>query len=166
MILSENADNVATIAAAGAIPSLVQLLKATSAAEVQLSAAGALHNLAQNADNQVMIAAAGSIPPLVQLLGTISPSGVQRNAAATLMILSADADNQVTIAAAGAIPPLVLLLRPGSDDLLKEVATRALETLGHSNTKNRAAVAVAGASAGVDVLEKMERLQERLQLGI
>ncbi|KAG1675572.1 hypothetical protein FOA52_014160 [Chlamydomonas sp. UWO 241] len=60
----------------------------------------------------------------------------------------------VTIVAAGAIPPLVLLLRPGSDDLPKEVATRALETLGHSNTKNRAAIAI----AGVDALDKMERL--------
>ncbi|KAG1670426.1 hypothetical protein FOA52_010161 [Chlamydomonas sp. UWO 241] len=69
-----------------------------------------------------------------------------------------DVRSMVTIAAAGAIPPLVLLLRPASNDLPKEIATFALKLLGHSNTQNRAAIAAAGASAGVDVLEEMERL--------
>ncbi|KAG1657282.1 hypothetical protein FOA52_005476 [Chlamydomonas sp. UWO 241] len=74
------------------------------------------------------------------------------------MLLARNSDNKIVIVAAGAIPPLVLLLRPGSDNLPKEYATQALETLGQSNTKNRDAIAAAGASAGVDVLEKMERL--------
>ncbi|KAG1654799.1 hypothetical protein FOA52_007878 [Chlamydomonas sp. UWO 241] len=74
------------------------------------------------------------------------------------MVLAGNAANKVTIASAGAIPPLVLLLRPGSEDILKHFATRALEALGYNNTKNCAAIATAGASAGVDVLEKMERL--------
>ncbi|KAG1663063.1 hypothetical protein FOA52_011583 [Chlamydomonas sp. UWO 241] len=114
--------------------------------------------LACLAHNQITIAAAGAIPPLVQLLGAASPAYAQRNAAGALARLAQNADNMATITAAGAIPPLVMLLRLGSDDLPKEFATRALVILGLNNAKNRASIAAAGASAGVDVLEKMESL--------
>ncbi|KAG1654800.1 hypothetical protein FOA52_007879 [Chlamydomonas sp. UWO 241] len=133
------------------------LLGPGASAGVKKLAAGALARLAINADNQATIAAAGAIPPLVQLLGARSPSDVQKHAAAVLVILAQKAD-KVAMVAAGAIPPLVLLLRPGADDLPKEFAARVLARLGHNNTKNRDAIAAAGASAGVDVLEKMERL--------
>ncbi|KAG1656688.1 hypothetical protein FOA52_007258 [Chlamydomonas sp. UWO 241] len=143
-------------AIADAVPSLVQLLGTNSSPEVQKNAAGVLYNLAQNADHNVKIAAACAIPPLVQLLGPGSTAGVQQYAAGALGTLAQINDNAVAIAAAGAIPPLVQLLGPGSDDVPTEFA--ALKALGHNNATNIAAIAAAGASADVDVLEEMERL--------
>ncbi|KAG1664972.1 hypothetical protein FOA52_001984 [Chlamydomonas sp. UWO 241] len=138
----------------------------TSAA-VQQKAAHALSNLAAKDDNKVTIAAAGAIPPLVQLLRLGSAAEVQQHAAGALINLALNADNKVTIAAAGAIPLLVQLLRlalptwlcrPGSADLPKRFAARALQALGYRNAENRAAITAAGDSVDVDVLEEFQRL--------
>jgi hypothetical protein len=59
----------AAIAAAGAIPALVQLL-ASDSPEVQVTTTSALSSLARGPPQQSAIAAAGAIPLLVQLLGS------------------------------------------------------------------------------------------------
>jgi hypothetical protein len=64
--LSSHAQNIVTIASAGAIPSLVQLLRAGSTlAVLQKDTAGTLANLAQHAEHAVSIITAGAIPLLV-----------------------------------------------------------------------------------------------------
>ncbi|KAG1672772.1 hypothetical protein FOA52_002760 [Chlamydomonas sp. UWO 241] len=107
-------DNLAAIAAAGAIHPLVQMLTSGSQADVQSNALTALVHLVAHAGNLVAIAAAGAIPSLVQLLGPASTLPVRQNASSLLIELSANADCQVAIAAAGAIPQLVQLLAPDS----------------------------------------------------
>jgi hypothetical protein len=105
------------IAAAGAIPPLVQLLAVGSSADTQtqMHATGALYNLAVSAEHAASVIAAGAIPFLVRLR---SGSPAQLNAAGAVMRLSVHAEHVVAIAAAGAIPPL---LRPDRRrmDLLK-----------------------------------------------
>ncbi|KAG1665803.1 hypothetical protein FOA52_015296 [Chlamydomonas sp. UWO 241] len=98
-------DSRPSLAAAGAIDPLVQLLRVGIPAEVQSKAAEALGGLADY--DAAIIAAAGAIPPLVQLLGPGSTAELHELAAAALMNLAENADNQVTITAAGAIPPQV-----------------------------------------------------------
>ena len=64
-----------SIAAAGAITPLVELLSG-STPQVQAAAAGALWNLAaSDDDNKVLIAEAGGIPALVELLSSSNPRG-------------------------------------------------------------------------------------------
>ncbi|KAG1674419.1 hypothetical protein FOA52_012946 [Chlamydomonas sp. UWO 241] len=128
-----------TIASAGAIPLLVQLLgREGSTASTQQMAAGALCGLCKNADNMVTIAAAASaIPRLMQLLepSAVGPSTtgpgttekVQNMAARTLSNLAANTENTVTIAAAGAIPPLVQLLGTGYSSDTQECAAGGLQ---------------------------------------
>jgi hypothetical protein len=65
--LAYDAEDAVTIASAGAIPLLVQLLKPGPRADVRKVAAGALCNLAANSDNAASIATAGAILPLAQL---------------------------------------------------------------------------------------------------
>ncbi|KAG1667949.1 hypothetical protein FOA52_008321 [Chlamydomonas sp. UWO 241] len=144
-ILSEDSENAATIAAAGAIPLLVRLLGAGSPAAVQQGAAGALRTLSKHTENVATIAAAGAIPLLVQLLGTGSEAGAQQSAAGVLSrivlvegsapiargvyIPSAATENVATIVAAGAVPLLVQLLRPRSGADTQLTATDALSHL-------------------------------------
>ncbi|CAE7354175.1 PUB13, partial [Symbiodinium necroappetens] len=133
----------ASVAAAGAIPPLVELLSSsitdvqkaaagTRAAVIRLSgsgeqgwAANALRDLAISADNQALIAEAGGIPPLVELLSS-SNTDVQMMAAAALRHLASNADNKALIAEAGGIPPLVSCLTTGT----KWAQLHAAEALG------------------------------------
>ncbi|KAG1680550.1 hypothetical protein FOA52_014997 [Chlamydomonas sp. UWO 241] len=158
-------DSLVAIAAAGAIPPLVQLLGGLgSSAGKQGHAAVALGNLAMTAENAGIIAAAGAVPPLVHMLGprnvaVIVAAGaipplvqltahgatysVQGNAAGALMVLAVNAANQSTIAATGAIPPLVKLLGAGSPNARFAVA--ALNNLALNNPATVVAIAKAGA---------------------
>ena len=80
--LAVDAEDCNTIAAAGAIPLLVQLLtEGRDSAKEQ--AAGALGNLTANAENQKTIAVAGAIPLLVQLLSE-GRDGAKEHAAGAL----------------------------------------------------------------------------------
>ena len=69
-----NSANEVTIVDAGAIPPLVELLRA-GLEEGKTNAAGALANVAVSDANRVTIAQAGAIPSLVELLRT-GPEGV------------------------------------------------------------------------------------------
>jgi hypothetical protein len=172
-MLARNAENASSIAAAGAIPLLVQLLDPGDGppALMQGTAAQTLGYLAVNAEDAVTIVDAGAVPLLVQLLkpgprvdvqqvatGALAHLGTnaevaQRSAVEALSGLAANAENAVTIASSGAIPPLAQLLR---NNATKDVAARALEAIRRGIAANRAAVAAAKASA--DVAHEMEGL--------
>jgi hypothetical protein len=87
--LAAVADNAVTIAAADAIPPLVQLLGPDSSEMLQESAAGALWALAANADNAAIIAGAGAFAALMQLARPGSPARVQETASRALTALTA-----------------------------------------------------------------------------
>ena len=108
----------ASIAAAGAITPLVELLSG-STPKIQEAAADALWNLAasdhdNDDDNRVLIAEAGGIPALVELLRSSAPD-VQLSAAGVLRNLALNANNKALIAEAGGIPPLVSCLTTGTE---------------------------------------------------
>eukprot|EP00439_Symbiodinium_sp_Y106_P087353 s236_g46.t1 len=116
-----------SIAAAGAITPLVELLSG-STPQVQAAAAGALWNLAtSDDDNKVLIAEAGGIPALVELLSSSNPR-VQWSAAGALRNLAPNANNKALIAEAGGIPPLVSCLTTGTEETQRD-ATAALGNL-------------------------------------
>jgi hypothetical protein len=148
--IAANAEDAVTIAASGAIPLLVQLLKPGAPDEVQMNAAGTICKLASNSENAITIAASGAIPVLVQLLGPGSRADVQANATAALGILCANSENAVIIAAAGAIPPLAQLLSDAGD-AIKAVASHALEAMRRGVAENRAAAAKASADTAVTI---------------
>jgi hypothetical protein len=125
-------DGVAVaIAAAGAVPLLVQLLGPGSSENVQLHAAGVLATIAgTNAENAVAAVDAGAVLLLVQLLGTGKTALAQQNAAGTLLNVARNAKSSVAIiTAAGAIPALVQLRRSATSDDLMLVASQALAEL-------------------------------------
>ncbi len=75
-------DDIAVqVAAAGAIPFLVEVLSATTSAEVPEWAALALFRLARFDVIAVQVAAACAIPPLVALLSATNPAIVRAKAA-------------------------------------------------------------------------------------
>ncbi|KAG1663538.1 hypothetical protein FOA52_003166 [Chlamydomonas sp. UWO 241] len=137
-----NAQNRTAIAAAGAIPALVQLLQDTNTFD---GATEALACLADgHAQNQADIAAAaGAIPALVKLLQHNNSIGVRGSAASTLGSLAAGhAQNQTAIAAAGAIPVLVYM-RDDEHVCVQEAAARALHDLADGHARNQGAIAAA-----------------------
>ncbi|KAG1674399.1 hypothetical protein FOA52_012926 [Chlamydomonas sp. UWO 241] len=138
-------DYLHNIAAAGAIPRLVQLLGPHSTATVQRAAASALCSLAYgHTENQSAIA--GAIPRLVQLLGCGSAENVQVASAQALANLAAwHAVNQSKIVASGAVPTLVQLLGPESSEDVQQAAADALSDLAASHADNQAAITAAGA---------------------
>ncbi|KAG1663536.1 hypothetical protein FOA52_003164 [Chlamydomonas sp. UWO 241] len=137
-------DNVAALAAEGAIPALVRLLGPRSSPEVQAAAALALGNLASDdAGNRAIIAAAGAIPALVQLL---QDTGTSAGAAEALACLAdGHAQNQADIAAAGAIPALVKLLQHNNSIGVGGCAASILGSLAAGHAQNQSAIAAAGA---------------------
>jgi hypothetical protein len=95
----------ATIASAGAIPLLVQLLKLKpgTRAAVLHNAALVLAKIASNAENAVTIASAGAIPALAQLLRSDANDDTKDNAARALeFIREGVAENRAAVAAAKA----------------------------------------------------------------
>ncbi|KAG1667620.1 hypothetical protein FOA52_001674 [Chlamydomonas sp. UWO 241] len=148
-------ENMAALAAAGAIPELVYLLLPGMQlqAGVQQEASGALSALARNADIAVTMFAAGAIPPLVQLLGADSRD-LHQNASSALMYLALIAEIEVAIDAVSAITPLVCLLGPGSTAETQSNAAGALVNLA-DNAASGDAIAAAGA------IEPLVRLLEQ-----
>ena len=120
--ISAHPDNVASIAAAGAIPALTVNLKAGLDSSVLEHASKALRNLAVNPENERATFAAGAVPLLVKLLECEYPK-VQEQAAAALGNLAAEE----------AIGPLVSLLSkatgPGHSPGVQEEAAAALGNL-------------------------------------
>ncbi|KAG1665297.1 hypothetical protein FOA52_015874 [Chlamydomonas sp. UWO 241] len=147
------------IAAAGAIPSLVQLLGRDVSTEVQAAAARAVGVLAGgHAQNQVAIAAAGAIPPLLELLGPASSAGVLAEASDALRSLASNyALNQAAIVASGVIPALVRLLEHADDEhdahrYVQAAAACAMRALAEGNAQGEAAISAAGGIPALVVL--------------
>jgi hypothetical protein len=103
--LAVNAEDAVTIASAGAIPLLVQLLKPGTRDDVQHNAAGALSRIAANSENAVTITivTAGAIPLLAQLLRSGADNDTKAAASLALeAIRRGVAANRAAVAAAKA----------------------------------------------------------------
>ncbi|KAG1656502.1 hypothetical protein FOA52_012502 [Chlamydomonas sp. UWO 241] len=147
-----DADSMAAIAAAGAIPPLVQLLRQDSPALVKQYATNVLMGIAARAARETLAAftAAGAFAPLVQMLRPGSLSLTQYYAAAALSYLCSNregektTENAVAMVSAGAIPLLVQLLGPGSPALVQGMAAMTLVAFA-GNPANAATIAACGA---------------------
>lgn len=133
-------ENAATIAKAGAIPSLVLLSGGGRGDDAQEEAAGALFELADDAGNRISITEAGGIGPLVTLLGS-SNSKARRHAEGALVRLSIETANRVII-----IEKLVGMLRDTSKSA-QEQAAAALANLASDSAENRHSIVDAGGIA-------------------
>ncbi|KAG1656410.1 hypothetical protein FOA52_009388 [Chlamydomonas sp. UWO 241] len=160
--------NMPAIAAAGAMPALLQLLERRPS-----RAAFTLRDLAAvDTEIRSVIAAAGAISSLLKLLGPDCSDYVQEAAAAAdglgaaagaLWFLSDSAENQAAITAAGAIPALVELLGADLWDDVQEKAARALCNLACDHALNQATIVAAGAVQPLVQLLKSDKSSEVLQ---
>ena len=152
ILATDNSANKVSIARAGAIPPLVQLLGSGSSSSepARLYAAHTLRNLAaDNGTNSVSIAGAGAIPLLVQLLGSSSNEAVREAAVCALGTLANNTEaNRISIldsiARARTIPALVYLLGSSNSKAAREHAATALNYLAAQNDANRVSIAAAG----------------------
>lgn len=124
-----NAGNQAAIAEAGAVPHLAALLKDPKA---QVTAAGALRNLAaQNVANQEAICR-DALQSLVQLVTDGKPKAQVEAAGAIHNLAAGNAKSQQLIVEAGALEPLVALLKEEAPRV-REVAAGALWALARAH---------------------------------
>jgi hypothetical protein len=166
-LAARSALNKSVVVDAGAITPLVQLLGPDLPADLQVSAAGTLYNLAMHnldADilNQDRIASAGAIPALVQLLrpDVQAPADVHTAAVRALCALSKDhAPNKAIVTSAGAIP-IFVQLGPGSSEDAQEAVAVVLSILANDHTPRQAAIVAAGA------LPALEQLQNASSAGV
>lgn len=127
LLAKENASARVTIAAMGAIPTLVSLLDSINSS-TKLFALLALLNLAiGNNDNKEEIVKAAAVPRLVRLLSDEGTS-IQETCVAALFSLSALDRNKPLIGSSGAIGPLLGILRTGTTQARKD-ALQALYNL-------------------------------------
>jgi hypothetical protein len=144
-VLCENAaDAAAAIAGAGAIPPLVQLLRAPG---TQCNAAVILSKLSRNAEDAATIADADAIPLLVELLAPDCEAGTQLGAVAVLSYIARYDEIANAVAAAGAIPPLVQLLGPGARADVRKMAVCAVVHLARNETRADIAATITDAGA-------------------
>ncbi|XP_047967834.1 U-box domain-containing protein 10-like [Salvia hispanica] len=129
-------DNRILLAAAGAIPILVNLL-ASDDGEVQDNAVTSILNLSIYNENKELIMLANAVPSVVQVLREGSVEA-KENAAATLFTLSVAEENKIIIGASGAIPALVELLQNGTSRGKKDAATALFNLCIYQGNKGRA----------------------------
>lgn len=128
-LCASNDENKKAVATAGAIPLLIDCVKAGGTAPLKARAVGALRVLASNAEYRLAIAQAGLIPLLVEFLSSGTASQKQ-GAAGALWNLAYDSPaNATAIANAGGIPPLVALVERATTQAMWEEAVGALESL-------------------------------------
>ncbi|KAG6389872.1 hypothetical protein SASPL_151347 [Salvia splendens] len=132
-------DNRILLAAAGAIPILVNLL-ASDDGEVQDNAVTSILNLSIYKENIELIMLASAVPSVVQVLREGSVEA-KENAAATLFSLSVADENKIIIGASGAIPALVELLQNGTSRGKKDAATALFNLCIYQGNKGRAVTA-------------------------
>jgi vacuolar protein 8 len=131
-----NAETWTSITAAGAVPSLVRLLRSGAAISERVSAMQTLEFLSEISEHTSEIAEAGAIPLLVQLLGPDTAAHIQESAAKVLSCLASNTDHAIKIAAAGAIPILVHLLGPGSSAGVHRWAAASLANMSRNADDN------------------------------
>jgi vacuolar protein 8 len=133
------------IAAAGAIPLLVQLLKQCSSSATRHQLVLALWRLAtDNTEYQKTIAAAEAIPHIVPILMD-DGDAIKEVAAGLLAELTRGSEERKSVAAAGAIPLLVQLLKQLPRGGARYQIELALWRVATDNTENQKAIAAAGA---------------------
>ncbi|KAH7865318.1 hypothetical protein Vadar_005051 [Vaccinium darrowii] len=136
LLAKNNGTNRMSIAQAGAIPLLVDLLS-TPDTITQAHAITALLNLSICEDNKRTIMSSSSVPGILRVL----KNGIMQakeNAAATIFSLTIVDEYKVTIGALGAIPPLVTLLREGSQRGKKDSAVALFNLCIYQGNKVRA----------------------------
>ncbi|KAG1670965.1 hypothetical protein FOA52_011400 [Chlamydomonas sp. UWO 241] len=145
--LCREPENVAAIAAAGAISPLLQLLAMGpgAAASVLESDSEVLLGLCHDAGIARIVAAAGAFPTLVQVLVAGTHARVLFASSMALGCLAAaDAATAVAITATGAVPPLVRLIKAGVPADVQAAPAATLKDLaGHP--ENAVSIAAAGA---------------------
>lgn len=112
-LAKRDANNRDCIGKAGAISTLVDLLRKVQDSQVQVHVVTALLNLSLNRSLKESIVEADAIGSLVEVLksGTLE---ARENAAATLFSLSSPPINKLKIGSSGVFTPLVALLQDGS----------------------------------------------------
>ncbi|KAI3739589.1 hypothetical protein L2E82_29998 [Cichorium intybus] len=120
LLSSVNDDNRITIAKAGAIPLLTNLLTVPDS-QIQEHAVIALRNLSISDKNKGIIVSSGALPGIVHVLKEGSMEA-RENATAILSGLSEFEKNQLEIGDVGAIPPLLLILYKGTPKGKKDAA--------------------------------------------
>ncbi|CAG9463857.1 unnamed protein product [Pedinophyceae sp. YPF-701] len=127
-LAQDNKRNQELIAGAGAVKTLVALLKEGSD-DSRIAAAGAIMNLATNAGIRASIIAAGAIMPLVALLKSKIPAAGKADAEQALcnLVMDPNADKDMTKDPT-VVQVLVNLLEDGSSKG-RELASLALEDL-------------------------------------
>jgi hypothetical protein len=139
--LHQFAGNMASLAAAGAVPQLVRLLGPGSSVDLLACVTGTLASLGHAEDMMLAISAAGAIPLLLQLLD----SPVCGNAAGVLQELACSVDNAAAISAGGALPKLVRMLGRNFPSEVHEQAAGLLANLCRPEAGLDGAVASANA---------------------
>ena len=154
-LAASSLENRNTIAAAGAIPSLVRLLgDGRNANESQVRAAAALGDLARVSENKQAIVNAGGIEPLVIML-TSSSVEAQAKASAAVWQLSASNSAQQLIADHDGIPLLVKLL-PHTHIAVANHAACALWHLTALNSSKGVIIEAGGIPLLVKLLKRTE----------
>ena len=121
-----------TIAEAGAIPHIVELLRSGNV-ELQKEAAKLVVNLSLNDSNlRAEIVKAEAIQPLAELLQSGCTSAQEKAAKALEQLAFGNEDYQVAIAAAGTITPLVHLFL-GAEEAASRAASGALQVLANNS---------------------------------
>ncbi|KAI8556610.1 hypothetical protein RHMOL_Rhmol05G0267500 [Rhododendron molle] len=136
LLAKNNGNNRMSIAEAGAIPLLVDLLS-TPDTITQEHAITALLNLSICEDNKRTIMSSSSVPGILHVLKNGSMQA-RENAAATIFSLTILDEYKVTIGALGAIPLLVTLLREGSQRGKKDSAAALFNLCIYQGNKVRA----------------------------
>ena len=147
----------AAVAAAGAIPPLVAILRSSgSSASLRSEAAWAIAKLAfeADADTSAALVAGGAVPPFVAMLSS-GAEEAQHAAAAMLCNLCCNGDPScAAVVAAGAVPVLAACLSSPNET----VVWNAAAALAHVAAFDEAAVVGAGASEAAQ--QALARCQE------
>ena len=127
------------IAQAGAIPSLVEMLRGSHGSDAQKEAAKALWVLADFEDNRSVIADSDGIAPLVELLDA-QDIAARRHAEGTLVRLSREGPTRAVI-----VERLVSMLNDSSGVSSQEQASAAMANLAQDVPDSRSTIIDAGA---------------------
>lgn len=117
--LSIHDANKTAIAAQGAIPCIVQVLRDGGTMEARGNAAAALFSLSAVDENKAKIGASGALPALVDLLSD-GNAMAKKDSASALFNLCIHRENRIPCVRAGMIPVLLKLVSNHSEGLVDE----------------------------------------------
>ncbi|CAN1126428.1 U-box domain-containing protein 11 [Linum perenne] len=150
---SDGSNNKGLIMLAGAIPSIVQVLRAGSV-EAKENAAATLFSLSLGDENKIIIGASGAIPALVELLENGSTRG-KKDAASALFNLCIYQGNKGRAVRAGIIAALLRMLTDSRSVMVDEALT-ILSVLSSNQEAKAAIVKASTIPILIDVLRTGE----------